>query len=91
MHALALIQLPIILRSRLQVQGQQQQHSASERSATTTTTGGGGGGESPSKVVQDSYVNGLLQQIKLLELEISYLKQHGNKDRQQFTSPDRYT
>ena len=25
---------------------------------------------------QDSYVNGLLQQIKLLELEISYLKQH---------------
>ena len=25
---------------------------------------------------QDSYVNGLLQQIKLLELETSYLKQH---------------
>ena len=26
--------------------------------------------------LQDSYVNGLLQQIKLLELEINYLKQH---------------
>ena len=26
--------------------------------------------------LQDSYVSGLLQQVKLLELEISYLKQH---------------
>ena len=26
--------------------------------------------------LQDTYVSGLLQQVKLLELEISYLKQH---------------
>ena len=34
----------------------------------------------PGAPPQESYVNGLLQQIKLLELEISYLKQHPNKE-----------
>ena len=31
---------------------------------------------STGRNLEDSYVSGLLQQIKLLELEINYMKQH---------------
>ena len=54
----------------------------STASEFSSASGGGGGSRQPP--IQDSYVQGLLQQIKLLELEINYLKQHsgttGNKD-----------
>ena len=55
---------------------------------SSASGGGGGSGVSkaaPAPPIQDSYVQGLVQQIKLLELEINYLKQHAggsgtNKD-----------
>ena len=55
---------------------------------SSASGGGGGSGVSkaaPAPPIQDSYVQGLVQQSKLLELEINYLKQHAggsgtNKD-----------
>ena len=62
-----------------------QTSTASELSSASAGGVGPGPARSAPPPIQDSYVQGLVQQIKLLELEINYLKQHAgnsgtNKD-----------
>ena len=62
-----------------------QTSTASELSSASAGGVGTGPARSAPPPIQDSYVQGLVQQIKLLELEINYLKQHAgnsgtNKD-----------